>query len=186
MPHNHPEAIDFERLINEDQPELPHVVRAAIAHYQFEAIHPFRDGNGRIGRLLITLMLIRDGVLSGPLVPVSIAFERRRREYADHLLAVSRTGEWIPWIRFFPECMIESTEAAIAQVERLTELRAQWHSQFQSARSSALLLKLVDDLFRRPATTIIGAAHLLSVTTAAPRHEHRGRAAGAFRAERLT
>lgn len=161
-----PLIADLERLINEDQPELPHIVRAAIAHYQFEAIHPFRDGNGRIGRLLITLMRIRDGVLSGPLVPVSIAFERRRSEYADQLLGVSRTGEWIPWIRFFAECMIESTEAAITQVERLTELRARWHAQFQSARSSALLLKLIDDLFRRPATTIMGAAHLLDVTPA--------------------
>lgn len=157
---------DLEHLINEDQPELPHVVRAAIAHYQFETIHPFRDGNGRIGRLLITLLLIRDGLLSGPLVPVSIAFERRRQEYADRLLAVSQTGQWIAWIRFFAECLIESTEAAMTQVEGLTRLRDEWHERFQSARSSALLIKLLDSLFRTSAITISGAAELLKVTPA--------------------
>lgn len=157
---------DLEHLVNDDQPELPHIARAAIAHYQFEAIHPFRDGNGRIGRLLITLLLIRDGLLSGPFVPVSVAFERRRDEYADHLLAVSRTGDWLPWLRFFAECMIESTEVAIQHVEILTQLRDEWHARFQDTRSSARLLKLLDDLFKHPATTITRTSHLLKVTPA--------------------
>lgn len=157
---------DLERLINEDAGDLPLLVRIAIAHYQFEAIHPFRDGNGRIGRLLIVLMLVRDGLLPGPLLPVSSAFERRREDYTDHLLRVSTTGEWTNWVRFFLEGVAESADEALLLVVRLEALRVSWHSKLQSARSSALLLKLVDALFARPATTIGEATALLGVTPA--------------------
>jgi cell filamentation protein, protein adenylyltransferase len=157
---------DFERLVNDDVKALPLLVRLAVAHYQFETMHPFRDGNGRIGRLLIMLMLVRDGLLPGPLLPISSALERRRGEYVDLLLRVSEANEWAAWVRFFLQCVVDSAEEALTVVEALDALRAEWHAKLQSARSSALLLKLADSLFGRPATTIGEAQKLLGVTAA--------------------
>lgn len=157
---------DLERFINEDVPELPLLVRIAVAHYQFETIHPFRDGNGRIGRLIIMLMLVRDRLLPGPLLTISSAFEHRRDEYNDRLLAVSTAGDWSGWLRFFLESVAESADEALHLVESLDALRAAWYARLQSARSSALLLKLVDALFARPATSIGEATKLLGVTPA--------------------
>ncbi len=157
---------DLEHLMNEDADELPTLVRIAIAHYQFEAIHPFRDGNGRIGRLLVMLMLVREQLLPGPLLPLSSAFEQHRDAYVDNLLQVSRAGDWNTWLRFFLHSVIESADEAIGLVTALDNLRVEMYMTLQSARSSALLLKLVDALFERPATTIGAATKLLGVTTA--------------------
>lgn len=157
---------DLEHFINEDSPELPLLARTAIAHYQFEAIHPFRDGNGRIGRLLIALMFVRDGLLSGPLLPLSSAFERDRVQYADALLSVSTRGDWNAWLSYFFSCVAESGAEALTLVAALEALRDEWHTRLHEARTSALLLKLVDALFARPATTIAEATRLLRVTTA--------------------
>jgi Fic family protein len=158
---------DFERYVNDPEPELPLLVRVALAHYQFEAIHPFRDGNGRIGRLVVLLLLVRDGALPAPLLPVSAFLERHRERYMDLLLAVSTEGAWIPWIQFFLEAVGESAAHAGTQVAGLVALRERWHAQLHSARSSALLLKLIDALFRMPAVTVGQAAELLGVTPAA-------------------
>jgi Fic family protein len=158
---------DLERFLNEEEPELPLLVRIALAHYQFEAIHPFRDGNGRIGRLLIVLLLVREGALPAPLLPISSYLERHRERYMNLLFAVSARGAWLEWIRFFLEAVAESAERAAEQVEGLLELRGRWHARFQAARSSALLLKLVDALFQTPGVTIAQAAALLGVTPAA-------------------
>lgn len=81
--------------------ELPALVRIALIHYQFEAIHPFWDGNGRIGRLLISVLLCEEALLPSPLLYLSAFFELHRREYYDLLLRVSQKGEWLPWIEFF-------------------------------------------------------------------------------------
>lgn len=157
---------DLERLMNEDAKGLPTLIRVALAHYQFEVIHPFRDGNGRIGRLLVLLMLVREKLLSGPLLPISSAFERHRTAYADCLLGVSVTGDWSAWLRFFLESVVESANEAIALVGALDDLRGDLHRKFQSARSSALLLKLVDSLFALPAITIATATKELGVSPA--------------------
>jgi Fic family protein len=157
---------DLEQLVNEDAERMPILVRIAVAHYQFEAIHPFRDGNGRIGRLLVLLMLVRERLLGGPLLPISAALERHRVEYADLLLGVSMRGDWTPWLRFFFECVIESADDALALITSLDRLRSEMHARFQSARSSVLLIKLVDSLFARPATTIAETTKLLAVTPA--------------------
>jgi Fic family protein len=158
---------DFEQLINDAQPELPPLVRAGIAHYQFETIHPFRDGNGRIGRLIVSLLLIRDGLLPGPLLPLSVALEKRRTAYTDYLLRVSTHGDWTAWIDFFLGGIIESATDAIAQVDAVIQLRARWHASVQTARSSALLVKLIDHIFQQPAITIRGAADIMGVTVPA-------------------
>lgn len=159
---------DLERYLNEEPSPsaLPLLVKVALAHYQFEAIHPFRDGNGRIGRLLITLSLVASRLIRDPLLYMSAYFERRRGEYADRMLAVSTAGEWDGWIRFFLAGVAESARDGLRQTEGLLALRERYQAQFQSARSSALLLKLADHLFHRPSVTIADVAGLLGVTFA--------------------
>jgi Fic family protein len=157
---------DFERFINDESPELPLLVRVALVHYQFETLHPFRDGNGRIGRLLVLLILMRDRVLPAPLLPISAYLERHRTRYMDLLFEVSTRGAWTPWIEFFLEAVAESAAYATRQVDELLTLRERWHARFHSARSSALLLKLVDSLFHEPAITIARVASVLDVTPA--------------------
>lgn len=112
-------------LIGWINPEHDHdpVVSTAMAHYQFETLHPFNDGNGRIGRLLIVLQLLADGTLREPLLSVSPWFERRRDEYQDHLLKVSATGDWDPWIQFFSRGLEQSAIDTIERVEALLNLQ---------------------------------------------------------------
>lgn len=144
--------------------DLPSLVRLALIHYQFEAIHPFLDGNGRVGRLLITLLLHEWQLLPQPLLYLSAYFERRRDEYYERLLAVSMEGAWVPWIRFFLEGIAEQCTDAVQRAQRLFALRERYHRDLHATRTSALPLRLVDHLFERPATTIGQAAGVLDVT----------------------
>ncbi len=104
---------------------LPAVVQAALAHYQFEALHPFSDGNGRIGRLVIVLQLMRLGVLREPILVVSPWFEARRAEYQDALLTLSQTGNWEEWIRFF----VAGVEAAASKTHQQIESLLAWQQR---------------------------------------------------------
>ncbi len=144
--------------------ELPTLVRAAMIHYQFEAIHPFADGNGRIGRVLILLLLSAEGALPIPLLNPSSFLEAHRREYYDHLLAVSQRGEWSQWLIFFLRAIAHEGREALARVERLRRLQSKYNDLFQRARSPALLLRLVDELFVTPAITLQTATRRLKVT----------------------
>ncbi len=99
-------------------------------------------------------------------MPLSIALDRRRDAYLDHLLSVSTDGDWAGWLRFFLECVIEGADDALRLIGALEELRARWHAELQSGRSSALLLKLSDSLFGRPAISIGAASKLLGITPA--------------------
>jgi Fic family protein len=143
---------------------LPFVVRVALIHYQFEAIHPFLDGNGRIGRLLITLLLCTEKVLPQPMLYLSAFFERHRDEYYRRLLAVSQRGEWVPWLSFFLRGVAEQSRDAVQRAEALLSLWQRYRAQLQTARASALVLRLIDDLFGRPYLTISQAAERLGVT----------------------
>jgi Fic family protein len=143
---------------------VPLLIRLAAIHYQFEAIHPFLDGNGRIGRLLITLLLCKEGALPEPLLYLSAYFERYRNEYYRLLLAVSQSGKWIDWISFFLRGVAEQSRDALVRSDRLLQLWKDYRGEFQSARSSALQLRLVDQLFAYPAITANQAAKLLKVT----------------------
>ena len=154
---------ELERYLHTSS-RLPVVVRLALVHYQFEAIHPFQDGNGRIGRLLITLMLVLEGVLPHPLLYLSAFFERHRQAYYDHLLRVSQAGAWEPWIEFFARGVATQAVDAVRRARKLRELRETYVHRVQTARSSALLVRLIESLFDQPATTIRGAAKLLDVT----------------------
>jgi len=164
--HLEPHADDGE-VTGDEGPELsPLLVRLALVHYQFEAIHPFRDGNGRVGRLLIPLLLVSHGRLRGPLLYLSAYFERQRSTYYDLLLAVSQRGAWTEWVDFFLRGIAESAKEAVSQADVLIALRENWQTRFETARSSVLLHKLIDHLFERPAIRIADARKLLRVTTA--------------------
>jgi Fic family protein len=160
----------FEQFLHRPS-DLPPLVRLALVHYQFEAIHPFLDGNGRIGRLLITLLLCMEGILPGPLLYLSAYFERHRAEYYRHLLRVSQCGAWSEWIAFFLRGVAEQAMDAVDRADRLLRLRERYHAYFHAARSSALLLKLIDELFSAPSITMRRARSLLGISDgAASRH----------------
>lgn len=154
---------DLERYLHAPS-ALPPLVRLALVHYQFEVIHPFLDGNGRIGRLLITLMLCTEGLLPLPLLYLSAYFERHRREYYRLLLAVSQSGSWSDWVIYFLRGVADQSRDAIKRSDRLLNLWQQYRQRLQAARSSLLLLLLVDGLFSHPAITIAQAASRLRVT----------------------
>jgi len=154
---------DFEKYLHSES-TLPPLVRLAIIHYQFEAIHPFLDGNGRIGRLLITLLLCADGLLPQPLLYLSAFFERHRGRYYDLLLAVSQKGIWAEWISFFLDAVVTQSKDAIQRSDQLLSLWRSYREQMQKVRASALLLKLIDELFTYPVITNRFATEILSIT----------------------
>jgi Fic family protein len=160
---------DFENYVHATSP-LPPLIRMAILHYQFEAIHPFVDGNGRIGRLLITLMLVTEGLLPQPLLYLSAFFERHRSEYYRLLLGVSQQGNWTEWITFFLRGVAEQAEDAIVRANKLQRLSAEYREQLHGIRSSAALLKLTDHLFNSPIITVPLAQAILKHSQPSAQH----------------
>lgn len=151
-------------------PELPLLVRLALIHYQFETIHPFPDGNGRVGRLLIPLILCEQGGLSQPLLYMSTYFERNQDEYIDRLYEVSRSGDWLGWINFFLRGVSEQSIDTIVRARRLLDLQSAYHDRIPSNRASGNLHRLIDSVFEAPYFTIRAAGHHLNVTYAAARN----------------
>jgi Fic family protein len=123
---------DLERFVHED-PQLPPLVQAALVHYQFETIHPFLDGNGRLGRLLIVFFLVVRDRLPEPLLYLSPYFETRRQQYYDALQGVRERGELDQWLGLFLEAVRTQAIDAVARAERLTDLREQHRSTVQAA-----------------------------------------------------
>ncbi|HEX8483914.1 Fic family protein [Sphingomonas sp.] len=165
-PGETPEALDrLFAFVNREERAAP-LIDAALAHYQFEAIHPFADGNGRVGRMLITLMLIDNGTLPQPLLYMSPYLERHKDRYIDLMYAVSRDGAWEEWVVFFLEAVAASAEETIAVVERLQDLQRAYRDRFQTARRSALMLRIIDLAFERPVRSISNIAEALGVTYA--------------------
>ena len=144
--------------------EFPLLVKIALTHYQFEAIHPFNDGNGRIGRLLITLQLHQEGLLPSPLLYLSAFFEAHQASYYDRLLAVSQNGEWEEWIAFFLQGVAEQSRDAVRRTRRVLALREEFHHRVQTPRGSALLTQLIDELLVVPAVTASQVRKLLGIT----------------------
>jgi Fic family protein len=141
---------------------LPPLVQIALAHYQFEAIHPFLDGNGRVGRLLITLFLVERGVLPTPLLYLSAFFEATRRDYYDRLLGVSQRGEWGSWLEYFLNGVARQSEDALSRAERINDLLMLWRTK--AARSAARSATgLVDRIAENPFWTVRRAADRLKV-----------------------
>jgi Fic family protein len=152
---------------------LPPLVQIALLHYQFEAIHPFHDGNGRVGRLLITLLLVERGILPTPLLYLSAFFEATRREYYDRLRAVSEYGQWTDWLTYFLAGVSRQSEDALGRAERVNTLVGEWHRAVQSLPSKTPAL-LIDLLAENPFWTVARAADRLGVayTTAQRAIEH--------------
>jgi Fic family protein len=154
---------DLERFINLER-SLPIVVQLALAHYQFEAIHPFMDGNGRLGRLLITLMLCERKRLPQPLLYLSAFFERHDQEYRDRLLEVSRRAQWNEWISFFARGVAEQARDAAGRASRLLELGQQYRQRVAGLGHSANAVQLVDEVLASPFITVNGAMQALQVS----------------------
>jgi Fic family protein len=158
---------DLETFLNEDL-QMPPLVQAALMHYQFEAIHPYTDGNGRMGRLLIVLFLCAKTVLPTPLLYLSAYFERLRTDYYDQLLRLSETGEWEPWLRFFLRGVELQAKDAAARSRRLRRLQEDYRSRLQGVRSGNAH-RLLDELLTSPFITAPRAVRVLGVTAPAAR-----------------
>jgi Fic family protein len=124
------------------------IVRAFLAHYQFEAIHPFRDGNGRVGRLLLSFMIAEFGHLSSQWLYMSAFFEKRKSQYMDLLLSVSTTGDWESWIRFCLEGVVVQSVDTEKRCEKLLALHRDFHGRLKAG--SVRLSNLIDRLFKSP------------------------------------
>lgn len=158
------ESLDqFERFLHASN-DIPALIRLALIHYQFEAIHPFRDGNGRIGRLLIALLLCDWKLLSKPLLYLSAYFDQHRDEYFDHLLAVSQRSTWNDWIVFFLQGVAEQARDAVDRAQKLLALRDEYRTRMQSQNASGSCLLLIDSLFELPALTVPIAAEKLKMS----------------------
>jgi Fic family protein len=135
-----------------------------MMHYQFEAIHPFRDGNGRIGRALILHQLCRRGLLDMPVVSPSGHFHRHRRDYVDLMFNVSADGAWTQWIRFFAEGVAAEAITARVLAERIITLHRRWSDDLVSADAPARLVRLLDKVFEHPVVSVRAAGEHLGVS----------------------
>jgi Fic family protein len=143
----------MEKFIHTDT-DLPVLVRASMIHYQFEAIHPFLDGNGRVGRLLVLLLLREWNILPQPLLNLSAYFERYRQEYYDHLLAVSRRGKWEEWLRFFLRGITAQAQDSVFRMTRLEGIRARYEELVIADRNPQRMTAVIDFIFSRPILTL--------------------------------
>lgn len=153
---------DLERFLHET--DLPLLVQLAIAHYQFEAIYPFLDGNGRIGRLLIPLMLVLRDALPQPLLYLSAYFEQHRSEYYDHLLITSQKGDLMPWLAFFLHGVRRQARDAEERTVRLVELQHQLRNELLDEGRSNSVIRLSEQLFATPVVTAARVERMIGVT----------------------
>ena len=138
---------DWEIFLNQRNTELPLLIQCAMMHYQFETIHPFLDGNGRVGRLLISLFLHERKALPYPLLYLSSYFERHQDEYYDRLLAVSQKGQWEQWIAFFLKGVVTQGERAIESARKLVDRREQYRNTLYEMKATAPAIRLLDMIF---------------------------------------
>ncbi|HKI02833.1 MAG TPA: Fic family protein [Thermoanaerobaculia bacterium] len=151
---------DWERFLH-DRERFPDLIQCAVMHEQFEAIHPFLDGNGRVGRLLITLFLVERGRLSEPLLYLSDYIEANRQDYYDSLQRVRTEGDWPGWLHFFLAGVEQTARAAVRQASLLMDLREAYRQRL-SRKPNAL--KLLDELFVNPYLTASRAVRVLEVS----------------------
>lgn len=154
---------DWEKWIHAED-DYPLLIKIAMAHYQFETLHPFSDGNGRLGRLIVTLQLVTEGALTYPLLNLSPWLEERKDEYKDLLLGISATGDFDPWIRFFCQAVHHQAEDGVKRIEELLAFQVQLRQQLADAKARGVVNAVADSLLGYPIITIPQVAELHNVT----------------------
>ncbi|HMZ66596.1 MAG TPA: Fic family protein, partial [Leptospiraceae bacterium] len=146
---------DLELFLNNTDLKIPHLIRIAIGHYQFETIHPFLDGNGRIGRLLITLYLVSSGILDKPLLYLSDFFERNKTLYYDNLTFVRTKNDLTQWIKFFLVGVIETAEKSAITLKKIIDLKAMIEKNkiIKIGKRAPTAHALLHGLFKKPLVT---------------------------------
>jgi Fic family protein len=146
---------DLERFLHDDALPLPVLVKAGLAHVQFEAIHPFLDGNGRVGRLLVTVLLCHAGVLREPMLYLSLYFKQNRDEYYRLLDEVRKAGDWELWMQFFLEGVRQTADGAVQTAQRLLTLFQEDHNRIQEGgRAAGSALRVHGVMRERPLATL--------------------------------
>ena len=157
---------DLEKFVNTIHVDIPPLFVIALTHYQFETIHPFSDGNGRIGRVLISRSLVKERLLEQPVVYMSAYINEHKRDYVDLLLAISQQGGeyWSRWIGFILDAIRTQAHDAIWRSETLITLRETYHDRLKSIGAQARLFQMVDDLFSMPAINVTDLIEKTRVT----------------------
>lgn len=157
---------DIEKFVHNDKQYFPELLKAALVHYQFETIHPFLDGNGRVGRLLITLYLVSRGILKQPVLYLSDFFERNRQLYYDNLMRVREKNDLLQWFKFFLVGVIETARSSTNTFDNILKLKKQVETQLQTLGSrTANAQKVLDYLYQRP---MVNAAKVGVVADVSP------------------
>lgn len=158
----------LEKFLHDDPVRTPALLKSALAHVQFETIHPFLDGNGRLGRLLVTMLLCVEGVLREPLLYLSLYLKRHRPTYYELLDRVRREGEWEEWVRFFARGVEETANGAVTTAQRLQALAAADRARIQAiGRLAGSALRVQESLQARPLATIAGTAEATGLSVPA-------------------
>lgn len=159
---------DLENFLHNDQIQLPDLMRIAMAHYQFETIHPFLDGNGRLGRLLITLYLVSNNILSKPTLYLSAYFEKHKALYYDNLMRARTANDVLQWIRFFLVAVTETSKQGIATFKSILKLREDIESRRLITLGKKLprAQQLLQHLYKSPKLTAADVGSVLDVTPA--------------------
>jgi Fic family protein len=157
---------DLENFIHSEEVAVPHLIKIAIAHYQFETIHPFLDGNGRIGRLMITLYLISNKIIEKPILYLSDFFEKHKSLYYDNLTSVRTRNDLTQWIKFFLEAVNQTSEIAARSLKQIMQLRhdCQGSRIIRLGKKVPNAKKLLDHLFTQPVLNAQDVAELLDIS----------------------
>jgi Fic family protein len=161
-PHVLPECLDaFEKFLHDQPGRTPLLIKAALAHVQFETIHPFLDGNGRLGRLLVTLLLCAEGALAEPILYLSLHFKAHRDEYYERLQRTRTDGEWEEWLRFFLEGVLTTSRSAVDTAKKALALFDADRRRIQElGRPAGSALQVHQALMKHPLSTVAKAASL--------------------------
>lgn len=158
---------DIEQFVHNDKQHFPELLKAALVHYQFETIHPFLDGNGRVGRLLITLYLVSRGILKQPVLYLSDFFERNRQLYYDNLMRVREKNDLLQWFKFFLVGVIETAKSSTATFDNILKLQKQVETQLQTLGSrTANAQKVMYHLYQRPVANAAKVGEVAGVSPA--------------------
>lgn len=161
---------ELEKFIRNDRKSTPALIKTGLAHAQFEAIHPFLDGNGRIGRLLITFILCHDKVLEKPLLYLSLYFKKHREEYYERLNAIRRDGDWERWMKFYLKGVYEISTQATETAKAIMNLQTEHRQKISSLKkASATAMRLLELLYQQPLISVSSVTKYLNISAPAAR-----------------